>query len=64
MEKRVKDLEDRLSDLEEESRRIRSLLDEPMNLGIEVAQGMVEEMRELLGRLKMIEEQLETLEDP
>lgn len=64
MEERVKDLEDRLADLEEESRQIRSRLDEPMNPGIDAVQRMLKEMRELLGRLKMIEKQLETLEGP
>ena len=64
MEERVKDLEDRLADLEEESRQIRSRLDEPMNPGIDAVQRMLKEMRQLLGRLKMIEKQLETLEGP
>jgi phage-related minor tail protein len=64
MEERVKDLEDRLADLEEESRQIRSRLNEPMNPGIDAVQRMLKEMKELLGRLKMIEKQLETLEGP
>jgi len=62
MEERIKALENLLADLEEESREIRSVLDKPKELQTALVQQMVEEMRELLGRLKAIEEQLETQE--
>jgi len=62
MEERIKDLENLLADLEEESREIRSALDNPKELQTALVQEMVEEMKELLGRLKAIEEQLETQE--
>jgi hypothetical protein len=62
MEERIKALENLLADLEEESREIRSVLDKPRELQTVLVQQMVEEMRELLGRLKAIEEQLETQE--
>jgi len=62
MEEKIKGLENLLADLEEESREIRSALDKPKELQTALVQQMVEEMRELLGRLKAIEEQLETQE--
>jgi hypothetical protein len=62
MEEKIKALENLLADLEKESREIRSVLDKPRELQTALVQQMVEEMRELLGRLKAIEEQLETQE--
>jgi len=62
MEERIKALENLLTDLEEESREMRSVLDKPKELQTALVQQMVEEMKELLRRLKAIEEQLETQE--
>jgi len=62
MEQRIEALERLLADLEHESRAIRSVLDKPDALHTDLLQKMVGEMQELLGRLRSIETQLETLE--
>jgi hypothetical protein len=63
MEERIKALESLLADLEQESREIRSILDKPENLEAGLTQKMVGEMKDLLGTLRAIEAQLETLEE-
>jgi len=62
MEQRIEALERLLADLEHESQAIRSVLDKPEPLQTDLLKKMVGEMQELLGRLRSIEIQLETLE--
>ena len=62
MEQRIGALESLLADLEQESREIRSVLDKRETLQTDTLKKTVGEMKELLGRLRAIEEQLETLE--
>ena len=63
MEERIKALESLLEDLEQESREIRSILDKREDLEAGLTQNMVREMKDLLGTLRAIETQLETLEE-
>jgi hypothetical protein len=62
MEQRIEALENLLADLERESQEIRSVLDKRETLQTDLLQKMVGEMKALLGRLRAIETQLETLE--
>lgn len=62
MEQRLKELEARLADLEQEGREIGSALERQKEIRADLAQKMADEMKELLGRLETIERELETLE--
>jgi hypothetical protein len=63
MEQKIEALENLLADLEEESREIRAILDKREILETDLTQKMFGEMKELLGSLRAIETQLETLEE-
>lgn len=64
MEERLKALEERLADLEQEDLEIRFSLERQKELQTDLARKMLGEMKELLERLKMIERKLETWEGP
>ena len=63
MEQKIRELEARLAELEQENQRIRSALQNPRELRDDLVQEWVEEMNDVLDRLKRIEKRLETWEE-